>query len=129
MNLLLDTHAFLWMLAAPERLSAKTRRLLEKADQEIVLSVVVAWEIGIKAARDKLLLPVPLDTLITSCLHRWRMQLLGVELVHVLEAVALPHHHSDPFDRMLVAQARIEQLTLVSADPWVRRYDVPLLRA
>ena len=129
MKLLQDTHAFLWMHAEPERLSAPVRARLVDADQEIVLSVVVAWEIGIKVARNKLTIPEPVDDFITVRRHRSGMQLLPIDLAHVLDSGALPPHHADPFDRMLVAQARVENLTILTADPWIARYDVEILSA
>ena len=129
MKLLLDTHVFLWMHGDPDRLSVRARKLLVDADTELRLSVVVAWELGIKLARDRLTLPEPLDEYMMSRAHRSRMSWLSIELAHVLEAVTLPPHHADPFDRMLVAQARAEGLTLLTADPWIARYDVELVRA
>jgi PIN domain nuclease of toxin-antitoxin system len=129
MRLLLDTHVFIWMHGDPARLSERARELLVDADTELYLSVVVAWELGIKLARERLTLPEPLEAYVTSRARRARMSLLSIGLVHVLEAVALPPHHADPFDRMLVAQARTEGLTLLTADAWIARYDVELLRA
>jgi PIN domain nuclease of toxin-antitoxin system len=129
MKLLLDTHVFIWMHGEPERLSPRARKLLVDADSELVLSVVVAWELGIKLARERLTLPEPLDAFLQSRAQRARMSILPIELAHVLEAVALPAHHADPFDRMLIAQARVEQLTLLTADRWITSYDVSTLRA
>jgi PIN domain nuclease of toxin-antitoxin system len=129
MKLLLDTHVFIWMHGDPDRLSSRARKLLVDADSELHLSVVVAWELGIKIARERLTLPESLDEYVMSRAHRSRMSLLPIDLSHVLEAVALPAHHADPFDRMLVAQARAEGLTLLTADPWIARYDVELVRA
>lgn len=129
MKLLLDTHVFIWMHAEPKRLSRRASELLVDPDTELHLSVVVAWELGIKIARERLTLPEPLDEYMTSRAHRSRMSLLPIGLLHVLDAVALPAHHADPFDRMLVAQARTEGLTLLTADPWITRYDVRLERA
>lgn len=129
MKLLLDTHVFIWMHAEPDRLSRRARDLLVDPDTELHLSVVVAWELGIKIARERLTLPEPLDEYVMSRANRSRMSLLPIGLVHVLDAVALPGHHADPFDRMLVAQARAEGLTLLTADPWIARYDVALMRA
>ena len=91
--------------------------------------MVVAWELGIKIARERLTLPEPLDEYVMSRANRARMSLLPIGLVHVLDAVALPAHHADPFDRMLIAQARAEGLTLLTADPWIARYDVTQIRA
>lgn len=129
MKLLLDTHVFIWMHGDPDRLSGRARKVLTDADTELRLSVVVAWELGIKVARERLTLPEPLDEYMMSRAHRARMSLLSIDLAHVLEAVTLPPHHADPFDRMLVAQARAEGLTLVTADPWIARYDVEIVRA
>jgi PIN domain nuclease of toxin-antitoxin system len=129
MKLLLDTHVFIWMHGDPDRLLARARKLLVDADTELHVSAVVARELGIKIARERLTLPEPLDEYVMSRAHRSRMSLLSIDLVHVLEAVALPPHHTDPFDRMLVAQAREESLPLLTADPWVARYDVEIVRA
>jgi len=127
MKLLLDTHTFLWMNSEHERLSESLRALLVDAEQAIVFSVVLAWEMGIKVARNKLTLPDPIDEYVTRCVHRSRMSILPIDLAHVLEAVSLPPHHGDPFDRMLVAQARIENLTLVTGDPLIAQYEVSML--
>ncbi|HEX4420234.1 MAG TPA: type II toxin-antitoxin system VapC family toxin [Kofleriaceae bacterium] len=129
MKLLLDTHVFIWMHGDPDRLSSRARKLLVDADSELHLSVVAAWELGIKLARERLTLPEPLEDYVTSRAQRARMSILAIELVHVLEATALPPHHGDPFDRMLVAQARAEGLTLLTADPWIAKYDVETVRA
>jgi PIN domain nuclease of toxin-antitoxin system len=128
-KLLLDTHVFIWMHGDPDRLSSRARKLLVDADAELHLSVVVAWELGIKLARERLTLPEPLDEYVMSRAQRSRMSWLSIGLTHVLEAVALPLHHGDPFDRMLVAQARAEGLTLLTADPWIARYDVEIVQA
>ncbi len=127
MRLLLDTHAFLWMQVSPERLAKKTRAVLTDADTELVLSVASVWEIGIKLGKDKLALPEPLETYVLSRTERSRIALLPIQLQHVVEAANLPAHHGDPFDRMLIAQARCERLTVVTADPWFRGYDVDVL--
>lgn len=129
MKLLLDTHVFIWMHGDPDRLSSRARKLLVDAEAELHLSVVVAWELGIKLARERLTLPEPLDEYLMSRAQRSRMSWLSIDLTHVLEAVALPLHHADPFDRMLVGQARAEGLTLLTADPWIARYDVDTVRA
>jgi PIN domain nuclease of toxin-antitoxin system len=129
MRLLLDTHAVMWMDATPERLSARVRDLLGEAEHDLFLSVVVVWELGIKQARGKLTLPEPIDEYVLSLVERARMSLLAIDTTHVLDAVTLPLHHGDPFDRMLVAQARVENLTLVTADPVIARYAVDIVPA
>jgi PIN domain nuclease of toxin-antitoxin system len=129
MRLLLDTHAVMWMDATPERFSARVRDLLGEAEHDLFLSVVVVWELGIKHARGKLTLPEPIDEYVLSLVERARMSLLAIDTTHVLDAVTLPLHHGDPFDRMLIAQARIEKLTLVTADPVIARYAVDIVPA
>lgn len=129
MKLLLDTHVFLWMHAEPERLSASARELLVDPETALVLSVVVPWEAGIKVARKRLTLPEQVEAYFVARAHAAGMTILPIELRHVVAAAALPRHHADPFDRMLVAQARTERLTLLSADPELARYDVTLMNA
>ena len=129
MRLLLDTHVFLWMHGDPGRLSARARKLLINADTELHLSVVVAWELGSKLARERLTLPEPLGEYVMSRARTARLSLLPIDLVHVLDAVSLPPHHADPFDRMLVAQARTERMALMTADPAIARYDVDIVKA
>lgn len=129
MRLLLDTHVFLWMHGSPERLGARARAALADARSELFLSVAVAWELGIKLRRKKLALPESLGEYVLSRAHASRMAILPIQLRHVIDAMALPLHHGDPFDRMLLAQARVEELTLVSADTCFEDYDVDLLKA
>ncbi|MDQ3032270.1 MAG: type II toxin-antitoxin system VapC family toxin [Myxococcota bacterium] len=129
MRVLLDTHVFLWMHAAPERLSKRTRGLLIDDDTELLLSCVVPWELGIKVAQGKLRLPAPVEEYCASRARAARMRLLDVRFVHVYEASRLPLHHRDPFDRMLIAQARIEALPVLTADRAFRDYDVEVTLA
>jgi PIN domain nuclease of toxin-antitoxin system len=117
------------MHGEPDRRSSRTRKLLVDADTELHLSVVVGWELGIELSRERLTLPEPLDEYLMSRAQRSRMSWLSNSLTHVLEAVALPLHHAAPFDRMLIARARTEGLALLTADPWIERYDVETVRA
>src|SRR5688572_2769551 len=110
MRLLIDTHSFLWLLNEPERVPARVRRRIQDARAERYLSVVTIWELGIKEGQGKLRLPAPLPQLIDSIVVAQRLQPLAIEVSHALEAATLPPHHRDPFDRMLVAQARHEGL-------------------
>lgn len=129
MKLLLDTHVFLWMHAAPRRLSARARKLLADRRSELVVSVVVPWEIAIKAQAGKLRLPeAPFDYVVARA-ARDGMQLLAIDAPHVAEVARLPLHHSDPFDRMLVAQARVTGASLMTADAALACYDVAILDA
>lgn len=129
MRLLLDSNCFLWLLHEPDRIAARVRRRLHDVRVELYLSAVSAWEIGIKVAQGKLRLPVPLAQLVESMIVAQRLRPLAIEVAHALEAASLPMHHRDPFDRMLVAQARREGLTLVTADRQLEPYDVKVLWA
>lgn len=124
MRLLLDTHILLWALLTPARLSNAARDALADDANDVAISVASAWEIAIKHALGRLNVPVDrLDALIAEL----GFTLLPIILPHAIAAGALPRHHNDPFDRMLVAQARHEALTLVTADNTLQRYDVAIL--
>lgn len=125
MKLLLDTHVLLWALGRPQRIRAETRRRIEQPDRFVFVSVVSAWEIEIKRALGKLRAPLDL----TAQLTRLRFTELPVRLRHVDALRDLPPLHRDPFDRMLVAQAGADGLTLVTADDRLRAYDVATLEA
>jgi PIN domain nuclease of toxin-antitoxin system len=103
MNALLDTHTFLWRVADDPRLSATARESISDPSNNLLVSVVSAWEIIIKAGQRKLILPEPPETYIPSRLDSNRFSSLAVELPHVLQISTLPDHHRDPFDRLLIA--------------------------
>jgi PIN domain nuclease of toxin-antitoxin system len=124
LRLLLDTHALLWALEAPHRLPAGIRAAVEDTENEVFASAASAWEIAIKQVLGKL--PIPRADLL-EMLHRTNLLELPVTLKHAHATRLLPPHHRDPFDRMLVAQAQVEGLSLVSRDPAVRRYQVTVL--
>ena len=127
MRLLVDTQSWLWMAAAPERFSPRVRRILDDTSHTLALSVVSAWEIAIKYGIGKLGLPEPPAAFVPSRLASLRMQVLSIELAHVLRVATLPRHHRDPFDRLLVAQAQAEGMTILTADLAIRAYDVDIL--
>ena len=124
MKLLLDTQVWLWMLAEPERLSPAGRRLVEGMEHELFFSAASAWEIAIKHGLGKLTLPGTPADVVPERMHRTGVTPLPVLHRHALHVAALPAHHRDPFDRLLVAQAQLEQLTILTADRAFRRYDV-----
>ena len=126
MRYLLDTHVWLWLLTGTERLPSATVERLRQADQ-LVLSTASVWEVVIKTSAGKLELPRPVADLVTVSHRDAVMTPLPVDARHALAVQDLPDLHRDPFDRVLVAQARVEQLTLVTADAKVQAYDVPLL--
>jgi PIN domain nuclease of toxin-antitoxin system len=120
MRLLLDTHAWLWLLGGDARLPSKLRTELQGGEHTVFLSVVSCWEVAIKVGLGKLQLPVPVDTLLQEVSSAF--EILNVRVEHVQRLTTLPRHHGDPFDRMLVAQAIAEDLTIVTADAAFHQY-------
>lgn len=124
MSLLLDTHVLLWWLKDPALLSDGARNAIEDGENLVYVSAAVAWEIAIKRALGKLQAG-NLEEAITEN----QFLTLPVTVAHALAVEKLPDHHRDPFDRMLVAQAMSERLTLVSRDAVIQRYPVSYLAA
>ena len=127
MRLLLDTHTFLWLDGSPEHLSPAALAACEEPTNELYLSVVSAWEIQIKHQIHRLQLDVPLEEMIQGQQTANDLKILSVELHHVYILQQLPLHHYDPFDRLLLAQAKAEQMRLVSADSQFAPYLVDVL--
>ena len=125
MNLLLDTHVLLWWLADAPELSEAARDLIRDSNRAVWVSAVSAWEIAIKKALGKLEAP---DDLVAA-LEANGFRSLPIQVTHALLAGSLPRIHDDPFDRMLVAQAKAEGLTLVTADARLTAYGVSVFRA
>ena len=124
MNLILDTHTFLWWDSEPSQLSERVLNLCYDQNNTLILSVVSVWEIQIKSQLGKLKLHMPLAELVKSQQHRNNFQLLSAELDHILALDTLPFHHKDPFDRLLIAQANIEDAVLLSKDRAFSAYSV-----
>ena len=130
MKLLLDTQCWLWWFSEPERLNENAIAHIADETNELWFSVASIWEMGIKVAIGKLPLPEPIDAYISSRMVLLDVQYLEIRSSHALRAAALPLHHRDPFDRILIAQAQIEEMTLVSADSMFKQYsDISLLWA
>ena len=129
MKLLPDTHAFLWFVAGDGRLSDRARRAMERADAELLLSAACVWEMAIKVSIGKLDLPEPVETYVPTRMARQGITPLPVTHAHALKVSTLPPHHRDPFDRLLVAQAMLERLSLLTADPVFARYGINLISA
>lgn len=125
MRLLLDTHVLLWWLADDSQLGDEARAAIADGDTLVAVSAASAWEIAIKQQRGKLDAP---DDLVAR-LEQHRFEPLAVTFAHALRAGALDRLHDDPFDRMLVAQAELEGLTVVTRNPSIARYGVPVLAA
>jgi PIN domain nuclease of toxin-antitoxin system len=128
-KILLDTQVWLWMLAAPERFCGATRSLLESGEQELYLSAASAWEIAIKHGLGKLTLPGRPAEVVPDLMAETAVLALPVQSSHALRVADLPPHHRDPFDRLLVAQAQLEGLPILTADPQLALYDVEIIRA
>ena len=129
MRWLLDTQCWLWMTTAPERFDAGVRRRLQDGRSTLYLSAASAWEIAIKYRLGKLALPEPPGRYVPSRLRQTRVTPLAVTHEHALRVGDLPAHHRDPFDRLLVAQAQLEKLPLLTADEALWKYDVEIVRA
>ncbi len=124
MKLLLDTHAFIWWDSEPERLSPRALALCQDAKNQIHLSVASLWEIQIKSQLGKLKLSTPLSDIVAAQQEANGLVLLSIHPAYTYALDSLPSLHKDPFDRMIVAQARIEKLRLVSHDETIRKYPV-----
>jgi len=123
--LLLDSHAFLWAITRPSELTAAARRAIEDTQNECFVSIASLWEMTIKSSTGKLSLP----SNYTDGIEHLGAALLPIAIGHMKRVQILPFHHRDPFDRMLVAQAMEEGLTLMSRDRHVKLYGVPMLPA
>jgi PIN domain nuclease of toxin-antitoxin system len=123
LKLLLDTHAALWLLSGDERLGANTRRHLTDPANQALLSAAVVWEIAIKRGLGKLVVPDEYLSLLLDA----GVQPLAVRVDHAAAVEALPMHHRDPFDRMLVAQAQVEGAAVMSRDQSFREYGVTII--
>jgi PIN domain nuclease of toxin-antitoxin system len=128
-RLLLDTHTVLWLLGEPERIAPRARREIEDTSNAVLISAVSAWEIATKHAIGKLPLPESPQTLLERAVAELRALEISITARHALLSASLPNHHRDPFDRLLVAQAILEEATLVTADGLLRPYGAPLLWA
>jgi PIN domain nuclease of toxin-antitoxin system len=127
MNLLLDTHTFLWWDTQKSKIPALTLAHLEDKNNVLLLSLASVWEIQIKTQLGKLKLRVPSSELIAQQQEVNGLQILPITLSHIFALEQLPAHHKDPFDRLLIAQASSENLICVSADPMFNQYSVSLL--
>jgi PIN domain nuclease of toxin-antitoxin system len=121
---LLDTHIWLWLQASPDRIPRDLMGSLQNEDNELLLSAVSSWEIYIKYSIGNLSLPEAPRTYIPNRMHLSGTTGLAIEHSHTLAVAELPRLHGDPFDRLLVAQARELQLRLVTADPLIAAYEV-----
>lgn len=127
MKLLLDTHVFIWWFNEPEKLSKKVLAACEDNKNELTLSVASIWEMQVKMQLGKLRLTHSIKDLISTHQATYDLQILPIELNHVLALDDLPVHHRDPFDRILIAQASAEKQVIVTRDQIFKEYPVELL--
>ena len=126
MKLLIDTQSWLWMQAAPERFSPEARDMVDDQDNVLLLSPVSAWEISTKYALGRLTLPIPPAEYVPSRMKSSGVDALPLQHSHALQVAELPWHHRDPFDRLLIAQAQVEGLPILSANRQLAAYDVQI---
>ena len=125
MSYLLDTHIFLWYLTDDKKLKDSVKKILVDPQNIIYVSVANAWEISIKNKIGKL----PLKTTLKRCFEVSNFPIININIEHILKLNNLPLLHKDPFDRILIAQAQIENLTLITSDPKLWKYKIDLLKA
>ncbi|MCL2027029.1 MAG: type II toxin-antitoxin system VapC family toxin [Bacteroidales bacterium] len=126
MRVLLDTHAFLWFLGGNSELSSQARTIIENPEYEKYISIASFWEVAIKSSLGKLTLDVPFSELKTEVLKN-NFQILPITFQDTLHLTKLPFHHRDPFDRIIISQAKENNLTLISCDGNFGQYEMSLL--
>lgn len=127
MKLLLDTHTFLWLVEGSPNLSPAAQTALADSANELFLSVASVWELAIKIGNKKLALADPLGGFVGKWTATYQITRLPIDTPHAVAVTGLPDHHRDPFDRILIAQALVEGMTLASADAKLASYPVPIL--
>jgi PIN domain nuclease of toxin-antitoxin system len=126
MNILLDTHVFLWLRTAPDKIPKKVLIAYYDMDNDVFLSMASIWEMQIKLQLGKLELEIPLKNLVEEQCINNGLQVLPIETHHIFALADLPSHHKDPFDRLILSQSKLENLVLSSADNIFCQYDVHL---
>ena len=127
MKVLLDTHAFLWWITEDQRLSERAREVISDGGNELFFSVASGWEIAIKAGLGRIEIPKPIARFLMDQLRLNRIEVLAIQLSHALCIYELPLHHRDPFDRMLVCQAQVEKMPILTSDAAFAGYDLEVV--
>lgn len=127
MSILLDTKVFLWAAGIEQRLSESAKTLLDDPDQEIFFSAASTWEIAIKWSKGRITLPASPAEVVNRIVAAAGLSQLSISIKDACAVAELPDHHADPFDRLLVAQARTNRLKLMTANPILERYDVDVI--
>jgi len=124
MKYLLDTHTLLWFLQGDKKLSDKARQLIDSPRNSQFLSIVSLWEIALKVSLGKLVLDKPFERLFPEQLHFNRIQILNITVDSLIKLTTLPFHHRDPFDRLIIAQALVEEFPIIGADTAFDAYGI-----
>ena len=127
MRLLIDSHVFVWMRQEPHRISVEAISEMQLTSTRLFLSTATLWELQIKIDIGKFKFGDPLNTVIDDEFRSNDIELLGIQPQHIFNLSKLPKHHGDPFDRMLISQAMVEDMTIVTADRAFTDYDVKIL--
>jgi PIN domain nuclease of toxin-antitoxin system len=124
MRLILDTHILIWLLEGNSQLSSQARLLIEDETNELLVSIASLWEIAIKCNLGRLNIGMPFEAFLQQKVDPEEFQILPIQPEHLVEVARLPLHHRDPFDRLLIAQAIAENLSIVSADGMFDAYPI-----
>ncbi len=127
MRALLDTHIFLWWISDDRQLTPRVREIIGDVDNDLYLSAASGWEMAIKAALGKLRLPKEINAFLHEQLAVNAITALPVQMNHALHVYTLPAHHRDPFDRLLIAQAQLENMPIITSDAQIAKYSVKVL--
>jgi PIN domain nuclease of toxin-antitoxin system len=127
MKYLLDTVAWLWSVHSEERLGDEARAILESRQEEIYLSAATSWELSIKMRLGKLNFPGPPAVVVPAFMAKQGLRSLAITHLHAVQVYDLPSHHGDPFDRMIIAQAMVEGMTVLTSDPVFGKYSIDVV--
>lgn len=127
MRVLLDTHTFLWWIIDDTHMSSRVRDIMSNSSNELFFSAASCWEIAIKANIGRITLPDKPHVFVVEQMALNMIQGLPVQISHALHVFNLPHHHRDPFDRIIIAQAQLEKLPILTSDSLISKYKVKII--
>lgn len=127
MRALLDTHTFLWWIIDNPQISSRVRDIMSNSSNELFLSAASCWEIAIKAKIGRIKLPDRPQIFVSQQMALNTIQGLPIQISHALHVFNLPHHHKDPFDRIIIAQAQLEKLPILTSDATISKYKVKII--
>jgi PIN domain nuclease of toxin-antitoxin system len=127
MKVVLDTHAFLWWITDDDQLPSSARSIIGNRENELFLSAATGWEVAIKAKLGRIHLPAKVDSFIAKQLELNDIYSLPIHMSHALNVYNLPNYHRDPFDRLIISQAQLEKMSILTTDPQIARYGVKVV--